>query len=315
MIAGLLAVFFLVGMQITVPNLEKWALAPSWSCVKMEPWPPMLTKNLVPNLEALMSFAGCCHVESIPGPTISPSFTISSQFFSIFHHSFRVFSHLSSSTICSWCPPIFMHFLAVFPGFSPPFIRNLPGWPLFFPPGARCFGLRQPGAVPRAGPGRAAQRDVGRRAAARVLHRGGRGARWGAEQCWAVLRGEGWCLRWHFSNWKIGIFPGSKADNYGKSPFSMGKSTINVPFSIAFCNRNLWDVMISPRSLPLEAMAPDEAFDDLWRFTYEKIQFSRVTLNYWRIHHFTKLVWWLKEGFKGEWWGLRGGFGDWFGIE
>ena len=131
MIAGLLAVFF--GWDANHGSKpRKWALAPSWSCVKMEPWPPMLTKNLVPNLEALMSFAGCCHVESIPGPTISPSFTISSQFFSIFHHSFRVFSHLSSSTICSWCPPIFMHFLAVFPGFSPPFIRNLPGWPLFF---------------------------------------------------------------------------------------------------------------------------------------------------------------------------------------
>ena len=230
-------------MQITVPNLEKWALAPSWSCVKMEPWPPMLTKNLVPNLEALMSFCWLLPCWKHPW----------THHFSIFHHFFTVFLHLSPF-LQSFLPSFLIHHLFMvsphFHAFSNIFYMFLPFFLVFphlsseifqvdlFFSRARCFGLRQPGAVPRAGPGRAAQRDVGRRAAARVLHRGGRGARWGAEQCWAVLRGEGWCLASNVYTSRTGSnrhFSGSKATNYGKSPFSMGKSTINVPFSIANC--------------------------------------------------------------------------------
>ena len=242
--------------------------------------------------------------------------------FSIFHHFFTVFLHLSPF-LQSFLPSFLIHHLfMVSPHFHAFSCRFSWFFPTFHQKSSRLTSLFSTrGEVLRSSTaGRCAKSWAWPRGAAGCWTQGccscpspGRSRR--PVGCWAVLRGEGWCLRWHFSNWKIGIFPGSKADNYGKSPFSMGKSTINVPFSIAFCNRNLWDVMISPRSLPLEAMAPDEAFDDLWRFTYEKIQFSRVTLNYWRIHHFTKLVWWLKEGFKGEWWGLRGGFGDWFGIE
>jgi hypothetical protein len=33
----------------------------------------------------------------------------------------------------------------------------------------------------------------------------------------------------------MGLPSGKHTKNYGKSPFFMGKSTINVPFSIAFC--------------------------------------------------------------------------------
>ena len=34
---------------------------------------------------------------------------------------------------------------------------------------------------------------------------------------------------------KVKLPSGKRSHNYGKSPFSMGKSTINVPFSIANC--------------------------------------------------------------------------------
>ena len=182
MIAGLLAVF-LVGMQITVQP-QKMSLA----SLRIVCQNGALTSNvdqksgsefgssdvfcwLLPCWKHpwIHHFSIFHHFFTVFLP-LSPSLQSFLPSFLIFHHLFMVSPHFHAFSTCS------CRFSLFFPTFHQKSPRRLTSF--FFHPGpARCFGLRQPGAVPRAGPGRAAQRDVGRRAAARVLHRGGRGAR------------------------------------------------------------------------------------------------------------------------------------------